>query len=84
MELILALGLIAGLLTTVSSIPQVIKTWKTKHTKDISIAWLMLFNLGLFLWLIYGIYIDNLPLIASNAVSLLLVSSLLVMKWRFG
>jgi MtN3 and saliva related transmembrane protein len=51
MEPVTILGLIAGFLTTVSSIPQVIKTFKTRHTKDLSLAWIVLFAFGLSAWL---------------------------------
>jgi MtN3 and saliva related transmembrane protein len=84
MELITILGLFAAFLTTVASIPQVIKTWKTKHAKDLSLSWLILFASGLFFWLVYGILIGDLPLIFANSISLLLALSLLVMKRRFG
>jgi MtN3 and saliva related transmembrane protein len=84
MELITLLGLVAAFLTTVSSVPQVIKTFKTKRTKDLSLSWLLLFVSGLFFWLVYGLFIGDLPLILANSIGFLLAFSLLVMKWRFG
>jgi MtN3 and saliva related transmembrane protein len=84
MEFITLLGLFAGFLTTVSSIPQVIKTWKTKKAKDISALWIILMICGTALWLAYGLYINDLPLIAANSITTLLLSALLAMKWKFG
>jgi|GEM_PF-914212 len=61
MESITYVGLVAGTLTTISFLPQAIKTWKTKSTKDISLAMFLCFCLGVILWLFYGFYTDNLP-----------------------
>jgi len=58
-------GFTAGMLTTVAFIPQVVKSWKTKRTKDISLGWISLVFIGVLLWLIYGILITSYPLIAA-------------------
>ncbi|WP_246163277.1 SemiSWEET transporter [Brasilonema sennae] len=50
--------------------PQMLKTWQSKSAKDVSFAMLIFFNLGIFLWLIYGIYLNALPIILANAVTL--------------
>jgi MtN3 and saliva related transmembrane protein len=84
MEIITILGLFAGFLTTVASIPQVIKTWKTKKAKDLSALWIILTICGTTAWLAYGLYISDLPLIAANLITTLLLSALLAMKCRFG
>lgn len=77
------LGLAAGTLTTVAFIPQVVKTWTTRSAGDISLGMFTLFASGVFLWLIYGIRIDALPVILSNAITLVLALAIIVMKLRY-
>jgi MtN3 and saliva related transmembrane protein len=77
------LGLVAGSFTTVAFLPQVIKTWKSRSAKDLSLGMFSLFCLGVFLWLVYGIRVNDLPVIAANLVTLLLASILLFFKLRF-
>jgi len=74
---------IAGFFTTIAFLPQVIKVYKTKSTKDISIWMFLIFNLGVFLWLIYGILIKNYALIFANTITLILSLSILVAKILF-
>jgi MtN3 and saliva related transmembrane protein len=78
------LGLLAGILTTVAFIPQVIKTWRSHSTHDISLAMFAIFTAGVFAWLIYGLVIEDLPIIAANSVTLVLAGSILIMKIRNG
>ncbi len=77
------LGLMAGSFTTIAFLPQVIKTWKSRSAKDLSLGMFSLFCLGVLLWLIYGIQVKDLPVIIANMVTLLLASSLLFFKLRF-
>lgn len=84
MEIITALGLFAGALTTVSFVPQVLKTWKFKETRDISLLMYIIFFTGILLWFSYGILIKNTPIIVANGVSLVLVFIVLVLKIRYG
>lgn len=74
------LGYIAGAMTTISFIPQVVRTWKTKSTKDISLAMFILFCLGVATWMIYGIILNSWPIIVANGVVLVLGLNILVMK----
>jgi len=83
-EITTILGLMAGSLTTISFVPQVIKTWKFKETKDISLLMYIIFFLGVFLWFSYGIIINNVPIIIANGVSLVLVFIVLMLKIRYG
>ena len=76
-------GLLAGALTTVAFIPQVIKIWKTKHATDISLGMFAIFSVGVLLWLFYGIEIDAVPVIVANAVTLGLSLTILVFKMRY-
>jgi len=59
------LGLLAGLLTTISFLPQAIKTWKTKSAKDLSLQMFLIFCTGVVLWLAYGLLTSNIPIIVS-------------------
>ena len=83
MNLLDLLGIIAGALTTAAFLPQVIKTWKSKSAKDLSLGMFLMFVLGVILWLIYGILIDSLPVILANGATLLLSSALLYFKLVF-
>jgi MtN3 and saliva related transmembrane protein len=77
------LGLIAGALTTIAFVPQVVKTYQTRSAKDLSLAMFAIFCTGTICWLSYGLLIDDLPVIAANAVTLALSSLLLIFKYRF-
>jgi MtN3 and saliva related transmembrane protein len=83
MDSIIIIGYIAGTLTTASFIPQVIRSWKLKETRDISLAMLVLFAFGVILWTLYGIWIGSPPIIVANVVTLCLILFLLWMKIRF-
>lgn len=72
------LGLAAAALTTGSFVPQVLKAWRSGSSADLSLGMYGLFTTGVVLWLIYGILIGDLPVIAANAVTLALVLSILV------
>ena len=83
MESANTLGLIAGALTTVAFIPQVVKIWKSKHTLDISLGMFLIFSVGVFLWLLYGIQLGALPLILANGITLVLSLTILVFKLKY-
>ena len=77
-------GLVAGTLTSVAAIPQVIKTMQTRHVRDISIWQPLLLSFGVALWMIYGILISDLPLILANITPLVCNVILTIMKLRYG
>ncbi len=77
------LGMLAGILTTVAFLPQVIKTWKSRSAKDLSLGMFSIFCMGVLLWLIYGLLIDDLPIILANLITLILALTLLVFKLSF-
>src|SRR5687768_3192060 len=83
MNIVQLLGLAAGSLTTVAFLPQVIKTWRTRSAKDLSLGMFSLFCLGVVLWLAYGLIVNDIPVIAANLLTLLLASTLLFFKLRF-
>ncbi len=78
------IGSLAALLTTTAFIPQVLQVWRTKHTKDISLAMYALFTGGVALWLAYGILLTAWPIIIANSITLLLAGSVLILKLKFG
>ncbi|KMQ60511.1 MtN3 and saliva related transmembrane protein [Chryseobacterium sp. BLS98] len=72
------LGIIAGILTSISMIPQLIKVVKDKNVDDISLVMLLVLISGLSLWVWYGLIKDELPIILSNAFAVLVNISLLI------
>ena len=72
------IGLIAAVCTTFAFIPQVMKVWKTKQTKDLSLRMYSIMFIGILLWLVYGIRIDSLSIILANVVTAILVGTILV------
>jgi MtN3 and saliva related transmembrane protein len=77
------LGVAAGTLTTLSFVPQVLRTWKTKSTEDVSLWMLLAFNGGIMLWLTYGILTNKPSIIFANAITLTLALTLLGMKLKY-
>lgn len=77
------LGFIAAFCTTAAFIPQVLQVWRTRSASDISTGMYLAFCFGVSLWLCYGLIIRAWPLAVNNGVTLLLASSVLIMKWRF-
>jgi MtN3 and saliva related transmembrane protein len=76
------IGYVAACLTTFSFLIQAIKSWKTKDLSGISVGMYSMFATGVALWLIYGFVIDSMPLILTNALTLVFALSVLVMKLR--
>ena len=77
------LGYFAGFLTTVSLIPQVVKTWKTRSADDFSLEMLLIWWTGIICWIAYGFITNAEPIIIWNIVTLLLAGAILVMKLKF-
>jgi len=77
-------GLVAGTLTSIASIPQVVKTLKTRHVRDISVWQPLFLAFGVALWMLYGILINDLPLILANITPLVCNVVLTGMKIRYG
>ena len=84
MDGVTTLGLTAGTLTTIAFIPQIVKARQSKSTGDLSWGMVTIFSTGVLLWLIYGIWIDSLPVILANAVTLLLQCGIIALKIRYG
>ncbi len=84
MELIEIIGFAAGLSIAISLLPQFIKSWKTKSTKDIAILWLIVNILGQALWLTYGVFKESISLIIMSLITLLISGSILTLKIKYG
>ena len=78
-----SIGILAASLTTISLLPQVVKTLKTKRTRDLSLGMLVVFNVGILFWITYGIIIKSIPIIFGNCVTVSFAFYLLVMKHRY-
>lgn len=79
-----AVGYLAAVLTTVSFVPQVWHTWRTRDVAGISLGMYTVFAAGVFLWLVYGLLLDAWPIIVANAITLALAVAILAMKLKWG
>jgi MtN3 and saliva related transmembrane protein len=77
------IGLLAGALTTISFFPQMLKTWKTRSTKDISLEMFLLFCTGVLLWIVYGFFLKDIPVIMTNIATFILAFPILVLKLKY-
>jgi len=78
------LGYVAGILVVISLLPQAIKSWRTKLTRDISLWRYVIYVIGLVLWVTYAIIIKNGPVGVMNAIGLVLALSILFLKLKHG
>ena len=78
------LGLVAGNCSTLAYLPQVIKTWRSRSTNDISLGMFLMLVSGMFLWFVYGLVLGDLPLIIANGVTFLFALTILYFKLRQG
>lgn len=77
------LGYVAGLLTTAAFVPQVVKVWRTRSTRDLSLAMWVMFCTGVALWTVYGFLTRAWPVIAANLVTLGLATFVIGLKIRY-
>ena len=76
------LGFLAGTLTTIAFVPQVLRTWRTKSAGDLSMGMLVTFTTGVALWLLYGIALESMPIMLANGITLVLALILVGLKYR--
>jgi len=76
------IGFVAATLTTLSFYPQAYKIIKTRDTAGISLVMYSIINVGLILWLVYGLMIGDMPIILANAFTLLASLTILFLKIR--
>ncbi|MBA4419255.1 MAG: hypothetical protein C0392_15325 [Syntrophus sp. (in: bacteria)] len=81
-DLITALGFLAGTLTTIAFLPQTIKIIRSRSSGDISLLMMGLNCAGVFCWLIYGFFIHSSPIIASNIITFILIAVTLILAIR--
>jgi MtN3 and saliva related transmembrane protein len=77
------IGSIAAVCTTLSFLPQLVRVWRRKSARDISLVMFLLFSFGVSCWLVYGIGIGSGPITAANAVTLALALAILTLKLRY-
>lgn len=77
-------GFLAAICTTTAYIPQAVRAWRTRSTRDVSLKMYIIMTTGTALWLLYGAINVDWPLIAANAISLGLTLSILYFKVRYG
>jgi MtN3 and saliva related transmembrane protein len=82
-DTITIIGLIAATLTTISLVPQLVKVWKTKSTKDISAGMFTLYCCGVFLWFVYGVYTNDLPIMLANSIVFVQALAILIFKAKY-
>ncbi|MFH1806417.1 MAG: SemiSWEET transporter [Pseudomonadota bacterium] len=78
------LGLLAGSLTTIAFLPQVIRTWRTRSTADISLGMFLVLCSGIALWFVYGLMMGDWPVIIANGLTFILAATILFFKLRHG
>jgi MtN3 and saliva related transmembrane protein len=83
MNWITIMGFVAASLTTCAFLPQVIKTWRMKETRNISLWMYLIFTIGVSLWLGYGILIGDYPIAIANGATLILALIILIAKIRY-
>jgi len=83
-EAVTLIGLVAAVMTSSSLLPQLVKSWRMKETRDISLLMFIIMGAGLFLWFLYGLFIHNIPIMAANSISLAFVLIILFFKVKYG
>lgn len=78
------LGYAAGTISTLTFLPQVIKTWKTKKAGDVSLLMFVFATISVIMWLVYGILINNGSIIYTNGIIFVLSLLMLYFKWKWG
>jgi MtN3 and saliva related transmembrane protein len=77
------LGFAAAFCTTAAFVPQLVRVLRLRSARDISLPTFLMFSIGVFLWLLYGLYVGSKPIIASNSITLVLSASILFLKLRY-
>jgi len=78
------IGYMAATLTTLSFVPQALKTIRSRDTRGISLGMYVVFTIGIVAWFVYGLVLGSWPMILANAVTFLLAATILVLKLRHG
>lgn len=78
------IGMLAGAMSTIALVPQVVKTYRTKHTRDLSLGMVSISGLGAVLWLLYGLMIANAVVLTTNVFVGSMFGYLVLMKIKHG
>jgi len=78
------IGFMAGSLVAISVFPQVLKSWRTKSTRDIAISWSVINLAGQILWIVYGFLIASYALVIMSSVTLVMNVSMIILKLKYG
>jgi MtN3 and saliva related transmembrane protein len=76
-------GSVAAVLTTGAFVPQVVRVWRRRHARDISLPTFAIFAVGVAVWLVYGLLVDSIPIIGANILTLALAVTLVALKVKF-
>jgi MtN3 and saliva related transmembrane protein len=80
MDYVTVLGLSAAALTIVAFFPQLLKVWRTRSTRDISLEMFLIFCVAVFLWFIYGVLTNDVPVIVANF--LVFIQALIILAFK--
>ncbi len=83
MEAYTIIGVLATIITTVSLLPQVIKIYRSKSSKDISAGMYTVFCVGIGLWAIYGVFIQDIVIVIANTLGFIQGAAILVLKFKY-
>jgi len=78
------IGFLGGVLTSISVLPQLVKSLKTKKADDVSLVMFVLYDIGLLLWVIFGYFIWSAPVIIMNGVALVISVAMTYIKLKYG
>lgn len=78
------IGYVAAFCTTIAFVPQALTVWKTRSTRDLSLAMFLIFTVGVALWLVYGLLLGSWPITIANIFTLILAGYILFMKITEG
>jgi MtN3 and saliva related transmembrane protein len=84
MNSITIVGLVAAVFTTIALLPQLLKVWRTKSTRDISTGMFSFYCIGVFLWFVYGVFIGDLPIILANSIAFVQGAAILLLKAKYS
>ena len=84
MDYMTIIGLVAAICTTTAFFPQILQVYRTKQTRDLSLPTFIFLTTGIFLWIIYGILLESLPIILANSITFIGCLYLLTMKIKHG
>jgi MtN3 and saliva related transmembrane protein len=83
MDYVTIIGFMAAALTVIAFFPQLMKVWKTRSTRDISLGMFSIFSFGVFLWLVYGILTQDPPVTIANLLIFIQAFIIVMLKAKY-